>query len=598
LITTGFTLALCVISCCEAQETREFYARDGQRLLSLSPGEGQERDIQLIRQLYYPRMSPAVRKRLQVLEADIYWRVQSAAKREISSERIVLLERAALEEGLVGILANISLADYLWVRGRELANFSRAKPFYDRALLLIAERGEPLLADLVEGIVENVVSPPWQKPRLPYGSLQNFLQSETLEKLRDMAPPALRQRLNQLVVRSLIQEGAKEEEVCSAFKLALSEQRRSPVKAEILFDFAQYVSVGERCGESSDALLKQLIRDYRPAETPYVERAKELIRFVQEGGWSLSVQNRRTGTQETVLLRGPEKGLAHLRIDELGLVTNEELERRKVALSPWTGSPGALLKMFSAPVKTIVDKQLGRGWVPASKTLPAGAYLAELVGRDERRFFLISDLLVLLKRSPQKIELLSVSLKTGTALPDVQIEVERRVPAGLKSRRVREVLQTNATGLAELVPPRRPCPVGVECESEELVIIGKKFRHTSFLALTDQSVIWPFQGDPSFWVVLSSDLPKRGELLSWNLFIRPDLLKRFTPGLVQVQLLHHRGPSLRQPESPVDPFGRAGGVIRLGSGWTPGKFELVYTLINRETGERVQESSFFELISE
>lgn len=589
---------MCVISCSEAQEIRDFYTRGGARLLALSPGQGTEQDLLAIRQLSYPKINPTVWQKLQVIEADTYWRVQSSKKKAISTERLTILERSASDYGMTGILANVSLGDYLWIRDREIANFSRAKSYYDGALRLVAERGEPILEDVIEHILTSVITPPWQRPKLPYGSLQNFLAAESIGRLRNCASSSLREQLGYMFARSLLQEGAPEEQVCSAFAAALKAQKRSPVKALTQFEYAQYVSVGERCGQSSSGLLRGIIKEYKSHETPYVERAKGLLNFAAEGGWSLSVLNRRTGDSETVVLRGPDKGKAQVKIEEVGLVTDEELERRKIAQTPWVHSPGALLKLFTSPVKSIINRQIPSGPVPASRTLPTGPYLVELVGKDERRFFLISDLLVLLRRESQKIQLLSVSLKTGTALPDVQIEVERRMPAGLKSRRVRENLQTDATGLAEITAPRRPCAIGIECESEELVIIGKKFRHTAFMGVTEQNVVWPFQGDPSFWVVLSSEILKRGDLLSWNLFVRPDLLKRFSPGRVDVKLLHHRGTSLSQPSSPLDPFGRAGGVIKLGPTWSSGKFELVYTLRNLQTGESVQESSFFELVVE
>lgn len=587
-----FFLALCLLflsKSASAQELKEFYQGRGGDYLSCLPGCGKAEDITGIRKLFAPRLSVLAKQRLQFLLADTEWRTAADDKRAASgAEKLIELTQI---NGIVGAMANLSLGDYFWLRSKASASFPRAKIYYGSALTKISS--SPAHADRITRMVlDHVIRPVWLKDKPTYGSFGNYLSSDALENvLSIVTEKSLKAEIKFLLAKSLAQEAKPEEEVCAAFQEAVRE--KSEFRDQALFDFAQFVSGGDRCSTSSDALLKQVVAEGKnPA---IVAKAKQLLGFTKEGAWSLTLQNKRAGEVGTISIRGPSGKSTRLILAELGLRTDAELEARKAAQLSWTKSTDQLFNIFTAPVKSIIDRNVSAGVLDESRILAAGPYKADLVGKNDKGYLLISDLLLLVHPEGDQIKLMSVSLKSGTPLSDVELELHRRTPAGLRSKQKVFKFKTDSTGLASFKKAQRMCAKNEECESEELVLIGRKFRHTAFMSFTENGVIWPFEGDPSFWIVLSSQTPRPGEILSWNLFIRPDMLRKFSSAQVQVKIRHPNGPVFNSKGGPVDQFGRIGGVIKLPKNWSAGKYKLDYTVQSKITGEILEDSVSFDL---
>jgi len=572
-----------------AQEIKDFYDRAGDKYLNYFIGEGKGDDLPLIKALYYPKLSPLVRMKLDVLRADIDWRARTKKKVEVGEEAIRTLEDYAKGNGSAAALAALSLGDFLWIRSKTSADFSRARGFYLSAIQNSTNR---LRDQIIEFVIDRVLNPPWAEVDASYGVYGNYLPSRDIEDLiPTVTSGTLKAELHYLLARSLAAEGGESELVCGAYQEALKLAGQTPFRAQILFDYAQYTP--NKCDDSADKLFAEITSKFKNSH--YAVKAKKILSL--DSGWSLVVSNRRAVSQNAITVNGPSGKKIHLRLNELGLVTDEELTARKVQLGSWIRDEEELLKLFTTPVKSVFDQSLAPGPVEKSRSLPAGPYSVELLGTSERRYLLISDLLVLLSRPVEgKLRLLSVSLKTGTALPDVNIEIERRIPSGLSSKRISEKFTTDVTGLAEFRAPRRLCAVGIQCDPEELVLIARKFRHTGFLSLAEDRVFWPFQGDPSFWIVLSTETPKAGDLVSWNFFVRPDLFKRYKGASVKAEIVHPKGFRVLQPSPTLDEFGRAGGVIKLSKKWSPGKYAIEFSL-NIDSSTELERAEF-ELVSE
>jgi len=581
-----------------AQEIKAFYIGDGADALRLDPGEAKSKDELLLRNLLALRLSVPAKRKLQALLWDLEWRSQAAKDPGRAESAVHGLNEMGETSGALAAFINLSIGDYFWTRAKEVANFRKANIFYSNALR--ATLNSPYHIEKVTRlVVAHTLRPGWKSGgEVSYGSAGNFLSSKPLAEVTPFLKDSeLKTTVTYLRARSMIQEGADDEQICEAFEDVIAQRKKNPLRALALFDFSQFLSFPNRCpgSLSSEKLLQMIVAEFRPEESLYVERARKILSFETTVPWDVTALSKRMGETGAVSVNGPKNGKARIIVSELGLLTEDELDRRKVAQGKWVSSPAQLFSVFTHPFKKAIDRTISPGPVD-EKPLPSGPYRVELPGKDEPRFLIISDLMVLARMDGPKVKVMSVSLKTGTPLPDVELELHRRLPAGLRSERRMEKIVTDSTGLAEFPRPRRPCRLGEDCDPEELFVVAKKFRHVALLGLTDTKIMWPFEEDPLSWVVLSEQTVKPGTILSWNLLVRPDFGKRFIGAPVSVQLHHPKGAVLTPAGATIDEYGRAGGVIRLGQRWSPGSYSLEFRVLSSASDRPIEQTQSFEII--
>lgn len=209
--------------------------------------------------------------------------------------------------------------------------------------------------------------------------------------------------------------------------------------------------------------------------------------------------------------------------------------------------------------------------------LPPGAYvLSGSAGKVQRRqLFFVSDLSLVVKRSGTKLAAWVGSLRTGLALPGVQLYVQgsalaagherdeaRRAAAGLTGKRV----VTDADGLALLSVPPGGGAVSVVAAGERagLAVVQPP--------LANEQVV---SGDKLF-LFTERPLYRQGQTVHWKLFARRGAGERYVlPDRTSVRL-KLRGPDqeIDVPTVPLSATGSASGDIELPADAPLGEWSL------------------------
>jgi hypothetical protein len=570
-----------------AQEIEQFYKSNGGKILSADLFSLTKEDSQLITQLYYPKLSSAAEARLQLVRA---WIQISTTK--VGNIKLGQLEQIAQKELSLGAYANLLLGDYYWNRTKEEASFDAAAPRYQKALDLVVS-SPPHVDEIVERVLQNVAKPIWLKGSAPLaeGAFGNFLSSKSLSTVRPyIQSEDLRSLVDLRIAQSQAREGADLATVCESIQNALKSKKKSELRADAMLLLAQYAGRGCGVETSADEVYRQIIKDFSAANIPAVRRAKAALAVYERGSFSVDVEPAVESfilpQPKMIVVSGPKGKSTQVTISELGVLTDEGLTASRVEISPWLTTSNIIIGNFLAPTKNVSSSMRGPGTYDLYSNLQSGPYLVS--GGGEKHYILKTELMLLLAREKDKLYIQSVSLKSGSSIPEVQLEIHRRNPHGLDSQRKTERVKSDVTGLATTINPKKSCLMTEECESEEVVIVGQKFRHTSLIGLNYQKIYWPFEGDPEFWIVPSSTTAKPGDSLSWNLIARPDVFPRFTQSKVQSTLVHPSGAKIALKLTEFDRFGRAAGVTQISPKFSPGTYQIEIKILSKSTGELVR----------
>jgi len=565
-----------------AQEIAQFYQRGGGKILSAKFGTLEQIDLQIIPQLSYPKITVPVQEKLRLIKAEAELRFKKNSETN-------QLTQLALRPLSLGAYASLVLGDYYWNRTKEQASFFVASQHYLKALDLALDSPE-YLEDITSRVLANVAKPKWATTSnsISYGAFGNFLPAEKLEIVAErINNPDLKMLLDLRIAQSKSRQGSMVNEICEAIKTVLDVNKKNESRAEALLLLSQYAGMGCQSQYKSDELLQQIIKDYGSTEYPAVVRARALLKVEKKTVFSLDIEPNEDSTElplpKVIRLRGSPFKATPLVIKELGLLTDDGLKANKIEITPWLTSPAKIITSFFIVAKNIITENKYVGEYDNLGRLPSGPYLISAGG--ENHFALNSELLLLLARQKDQLFVQSISLKTGSAIPDVRLEVQVRTPNGLDSSRKTTVLTSDVTGLTTIANPKKACLAVQECDSEEVVIVGQKFRHMSVIGVNFEKIIWPFEGDPEFWIVPSAESVKPGDTVTWNLIARPDVFPRFSQSVIQYLLIHPNGAKVGQRNSEFDRFGRAPGVTPISKKFSPGKYEIEVKVLSKITGE-------------
>ena len=568
----------------DAQEIRRFYEMGGGKPLAAPFGAIGQLEAQRIPQLFYPKLSVGALHKLQLVRFDADLR--AGGRLGVSVDEVSKIADGTMS---TAAYAQLLLGDYYWNSSRDQANFNRAKPYYDAALREVLNSPAHLVR-ITERVLKTVAEPRWFKgdETVRYGSFGNFLASkQLLDTSEKLLPGELRSLVYLRAAQSSIREGKGIAEVCELLGRSLERRERGSIRAEALLVLSQ--QAGPDCPNAKDSnqVLRQLVAEFQGSALPEVRQAKAALEVESKGSFSVAIEPGALGKEPPqlpeVMLLGPRGKSATVTLTELGLMTEEGLKANRVELSPWLASRESIVRTFMAPMKRIQSVTTSPGPLNLLSGKSSGPYA--IILENQPHHILNSELLLLLSKQRETIEIQTISLKTGAAIPDVKIEVHRRLPNGLRSVHKIERLQSDVTGLASTTKPTKGCLLTEECDSEETVILGEKYRHVALLGLNYKDIIWPFEGDPDFWLIPSNPKPAPGETVSWNLILRPDIAPRFRQSKIQVTLVHPFGPRIGQKFYDFDRFGRAAGVVSISKKFSPGTYILEVKVKSLTTDE-------------